>query len=313
MKIIILLLVTVFATSLNLKSQDFNYNDGQVGTTMEIYNYVTKGFSVQISSGLDMKKGYFLWNKFSRSTKSADGQRSVEVNALIQESNFKVCAWMLIYQESGSIPIYFCIPTQASDDKVWNKSFEDLRDSKLSPNAYLTYSWALYNLIGQLSNDYQNICFTASTLITMADGTEKLIKDIQKGDMILSYDLPSSKPVTSKVSELIIHKNNSYEITRITLNNEKMILASSKNSYTNNFFFLEATSNHPVLTSNGVKTIGELTTSDRLWYYDFSLNKFFDLPIIETKLNFKKVTDVYNVILENNDNYIANKMVVLMK
>jgi hypothetical protein len=313
MKHLFTVLAIFIATSLNLKAQDFNYNEGQVGTTMEIYNYVTKGYSVQISSGLDMKKGYYLWEKFSRSISSADGQRTVKVNALIQESNSKVCAWMLIYQKSGSIPIYFCIPTQASDNEVWNKSFTDLRDRNLSTDAYLAYSWALYNLVGQLSNDYDKICFTANTLITMAEGTQKLITDIEEGDSILSYDYLTLKPITSKVSKLIVHNDQQYNITRITLNNDKLLFASSNNNYINTSFVIEATPNHPVVTTKGIKTIGELTANDKLLYYDFNLNEFYELPIIKTEKNVKEVDNVYNIKLIDNINYIANNLVVLMK
>ena len=32
-------------------------------TTEEEYNYITKGYQIQLSSGLDMKKGYAVWNE----------------------------------------------------------------------------------------------------------------------------------------------------------------------------------------------------------------------------------------------------------
>jgi hypothetical protein len=302
-----------FVLILSLNAQDFNYNVGQVGTTMEIYNYVTKGYSVQISSGLDMKKGYFLWEKFSRSTNSVDGQRNVKVNALIQESNLKVCAWMLIYQKSGSTPYYFCIPTQASDNEVWNKSFMDLRDSKLSTDAYLAYTWTLYNLVGQLSNDYSNICFTANTKITMADGTQKSIINIREGDLILSYDYLTSKPIQSEVSKLIVHEDNQFKVSCITVSNDKLLFASSNNNYIDNTFVIEATSNHPIVTTNGIKTIADLTTNDKLLYFDFNNNEFYELPIIKTEKDIKKVEKVYNIKLIDNINYIANNLVVMMK
>lgn len=313
MKKVLAVFAVVFTAIFNLNAQDFNYNDGQVATTMEIYNYVTKGYAIQEASGLDMKKGYFLWEKLTRNTNSSDGQRTVKINALVQEANLKVCAWMLIYQKSGEKPIYFCIPTQASDYEVWSKSFTDLRDAKLSTDAYLAYSWALYNLVGQLSNDYDNICFTENTLITMADGTQKLIADIKQGDLVLSYDNFTSQTIVSEVSKLIVHKGNSYNITRVTVNNEKMLLASTDNYFINTTFSIEATANHPVVTTECIKTIGELTENDRLLFYDIHSNSFIDLPIIKTESNVKQVDKVYNIRLNNNITYIANKLVVLMK
>lgn len=340
--------VILFATIFNLNAQDHNYNGGQVATTMEIYNYITKGYAFQQASGLDMKKGYFIWEKLTRSTKSSDGQQTVKINALIQviqeelirpmgtdtdsisyaitepdtdgfayeisvNENYKVCAWMLIYEKSGSQPIYFCIPTQSSDDEVWAKSFTDLRDAKLSTSAYLAYSWALYNLVGALSNDYDDICFTESTLITMADGTQKIISEIKSGDLVLCYDNFTLQTVVSEVSELIIHNDKKYNISRVTINNQRFFLASSDNSFVNTNFTIEATENHPIVTTEGIKTIGELIEGDRLLYYDNNSNAFFNLPVIKTEKNIKQIDTVYNVRLTNNINYIANNLVVLMK
>ncbi len=311
LSIIVILFATIF--SLNAQNYNHNYNDGQVATTMEIYNYVTKGYAIQQASGLDMKKGYFIWEKLTRSINSSDGQRTVTINALIQNENSKVCAWMLIYQKRGSQPIYFCIPTQSSADEVWTKSFTDLRDVKLSPPAYLVYSWALYNLVGALSNDYDDICFTENTLITMADGTQKFISEIKNGDLVLCYDNFTLQTVVSEVSELIVHNDKEYNISRVTVNNQRFFLASSDNSFVNTNFTIQATENHPIVTTEGIKTIGELIEGDRLLYYDNNSNAFFNLPVIKTEKNIKQIDKVYNVRLTNNTNYIANNLVVLMK
>jgi hypothetical protein len=315
MKKILFVLTVLFTTifKLNAQAQEFNYNYGQVATTMEIYNYITKGFAIQVASGLDMKKGYFLSEKFTRSTNSSDGQRTVKVNSLVTESNFKVCGWMLIYQKSGSQPLYFCIPTQSSDQEVWNKSFTDLRDSKLSTDAYLAYTWALHNLVGQLSNDYDKICFSENTLISMSDGSQKLISDIKKGDQVLCFDNFTNQSIVSEVSELIVHNEIPYNISRITVNNENLLLASTENYFINSAFSLEATNNHPVVTKEGIKTIGELTLKDRLLFHDVNSNTFIDLPIIKKESNVKKVDKVFNIKLKNNINYIANNLVVLVK
>ena len=51
----------------------FSYaQDEPTGTTLEEYNYMTKGYKIQISSGLDMKKGYSVENITKYSTASYD-------------------------------------------------------------------------------------------------------------------------------------------------------------------------------------------------------------------------------------------------
>jgi hypothetical protein len=47
-------------------------------TSLEEYNYVTKGYKVQIESGLDMKKGYEIQNV----DKSSTSERNAELKVL---------------------------------------------------------------------------------------------------------------------------------------------------------------------------------------------------------------------------------------
>jgi len=296
-----------------LKAQEFNYNDRQAATTLEIYNYVTKGYAIQVASGLDMKKGYFIWEKLTRSTNSADGRRTVKINALLIDSNFKVCAWILIYEKAGQTPAYFCIPTQASDEAIWNKAFTDLRDTKLSTDAYLAYTWALYNLVGQLTNDYDDICFSSHTSILMADGSYKYIYEIQENDSLASYDFLSDSKNTTTVSKLITHQDSEYSICRITLTDDRALFASALNNYNTNSISIEATLNHPVVTTKGIKRIGELTTDDRLLHYDLARNKFEDIKVAKIEKDFLKAGAVYNIKLKDQFLYIANHLVVMMK
>lgn len=79
-------------------------------TTVEEYNYLTKGYKVQIESGLDMKKGY----SFGESVKATvDGKTIFQFRPLIRESTKEVCAVLLtltVYNMWGETITYFCIP-----------------------------------------------------------------------------------------------------------------------------------------------------------------------------------------------------------
>lgn len=52
-------------------------------------------------------------------------------------------------------------------------------------------------------------CFTSDTKILMADGTQKNISDIKKGDHVISYDVEKGERVVNEVDELLVHPNNS--------------------------------------------------------------------------------------------------------
>ena len=52
-KVLFLAMLMVLSVSNKAKAQD---------TTLEEWNYMTKGYEIQINSGLDMKRGYYIDN-----------------------------------------------------------------------------------------------------------------------------------------------------------------------------------------------------------------------------------------------------------
>ncbi|MBU4086634.1 MAG: hypothetical protein KKB21_03605, partial [Nanoarchaeota archaeon] len=53
-------------------------------------------------------------------------------------------------------------------------------------------------------------CFLAGTKITMADGSEKNIEDIEKGEEVLAWDIENNKPAEAEISETFKRINNGY-------------------------------------------------------------------------------------------------------
>lgn len=102
-------------------------------TTIEEYNYVTKGYKVQEESGLDMKKGYLL----EMITNEYKQERIAELRVLyrLKDTNKKeVAAYMLIYKRSGSNNVeYICVPHPSSDEIIsemyWKQLYSGDGDS----------------------------------------------------------------------------------------------------------------------------------------------------------------------------------------
>lgn len=61
-------------------------------TTMEEYNYMTKGYKIQIESGLDMKKGYY----FEEMGEHQIGNYVFNVKKLIRENQQELAGIMII-------------------------------------------------------------------------------------------------------------------------------------------------------------------------------------------------------------------------
>lgn len=84
-------------------------------TTMEEYNYVVKGYKVQLESGLDMKKGYELEDVDEASA----GERKVTLKKLVKTSSQrKTAAYMVTYKKGSGATEYICIPNPNSDTEI---------------------------------------------------------------------------------------------------------------------------------------------------------------------------------------------------
>ena len=103
-------------------------SEGRAQTTFEEYNYVTKGYRVQIESGLDMKKGYTFADINSyRLSYTTGGFRETEFKALFKEEGKKPAAILCIFT-SSTYPSkeYICIPQPNSPRELWDSTYSKI-------------------------------------------------------------------------------------------------------------------------------------------------------------------------------------------
>ena len=94
-------------------------------TTQEEYNYITKGYKIQVESGLDMKKGYTLTNLGDWGLSYGSQTRACEFKALIRDGETKPCAIMMIYKRTdiaNGARYYICIPSLDAPDDIWTQT-----------------------------------------------------------------------------------------------------------------------------------------------------------------------------------------------
>lgn len=108
-------------------------------TSMEEYLYVTKGYKVQIESGLDMKKGYEI--EFVHEINTADGQfGKLSTLYRVKPEGKEIAAYMLTYTKyEGAAVEYLCIPSIDSDEEVLSTYYKSLnhRDGQTSTSQRL--------------------------------------------------------------------------------------------------------------------------------------------------------------------------------
>ena len=102
------------------------------GTTMVEYNYLTKGYKIQIETGLDMKKGYVLKDIGNH----VWDNRSTEIKALYRDTEIAPCAILLIYSSPlWNTKVFICVPNYYADYTVQLAYKKDIVMSDLSIDA----------------------------------------------------------------------------------------------------------------------------------------------------------------------------------
>lgn len=123
-------------------------------TNMDEYNYLTKGYKIQLESGLDMKKGYTLKEYGTWGTTYSKFERNATFYGLFRDNETVSCAVLMILRRTNTDYLeYICIPHINSEKPVWDKAFNDWQASTEEWEAGTDYSWGMLKFISyQFSN-----------------------------------------------------------------------------------------------------------------------------------------------------------------
>lgn len=125
-------------------------------TTLEEYNYLTRGYKIQLESGLDMKSGYEIKDAGSYAVTYGNGtfSRDVKFMHLYRIGEEIPCATLAIFSRSNTTyEEYYCIPHIDSSSEIWNQAFRDFETLSSAWSVSGTgYSWSLIKMISQLSS-----------------------------------------------------------------------------------------------------------------------------------------------------------------
>lgn len=137
-------------TLLLIMFSSFSYaQDKPNGTTLEEYNYMTKGYKIQISSGLDVKKGYRIDDVTSYATALYD----FNFKSLVREKDGVSAGLILVATSKLWSNVYYLgIPVDNvqlfkvfnSDVNLWDES---MTTAYSEASSYLmTHLYRLYSL-----------------------------------------------------------------------------------------------------------------------------------------------------------------------
>lgn len=100
-------------------------------TSLEEYNYVTKGYGIQLESGLDMKQGYEFEDLISKKTTFRTADSKI-LYRLSETGEREIAAYLIIYNKisSNTGKEYICIPHPDSDEEILTRYWNQLYDKK---------------------------------------------------------------------------------------------------------------------------------------------------------------------------------------
>ncbi len=116
-------------------------------TTDDEYNYLTKGYAVQVSSGLDMKAGYSITDK---GNVPIDLGTTITVNVkyLYMTSGNVYSGALLTVNGMKGATKYFCVPAPGSAQVQWNNTLSAMQTAFGSDKSgYEAIMWAVMHML----------------------------------------------------------------------------------------------------------------------------------------------------------------------
>lgn len=282
--------------------------------------YVKIGEGDYVLDRYDMKPPYFI-------TGDSGIKKRIDVYKMLDRESMGELGLVVYFTNTEAEETFnLVIPNMASKGDVWNMYFDDIHQyDREEGDVALKMSYVLSKEVAYLmqkssgvdmsamdqdNSDY-DFCFAADALVTMADGSEKMISEIEIGDIVLTLDQGISKPV--KVEGIDTHQKAEISLAKAVLFPLENITASLAGADLNiTATELVATANHPVLTADGKKALGELQTGDVLLKYDAHSGQSVKYKVHFVAPIYDTVSKVYNLDVDG-DSYLINQVLVLEK
>jgi hypothetical protein len=119
-------------------------------TTMDEYNYMTKGYQVQRESGLDMKRGYEtkeICNSYTILNYQNRTFKFIKLIRLVDKSCCGIIVEYTMMSDKGIKTIkYFAVPQMNSSDDIWKLVRQNIFDFN-NKDVGIAYSYALTELL----------------------------------------------------------------------------------------------------------------------------------------------------------------------
>lgn len=281
--------------------------------------YVKIGDGDYVLDRYEMKPPYFI-------TGDSGIKKRIDVYKLLDRESMGELGLVVYFTNTEAEETFnLVIPNMATKGDVWNMYFDDIHQhDREEGDVALKMSYVLSKEVAYLmqkssgvdmsamdqdNSDY-DFCFAADARVTMADGSDKMISEVEVGDVVLTLDQGISKPVL--VEGIDIHQKAEIQLAKAVLFPVESVTASLNGTAGTAAIELTATANHPVLTTAGKKALGDLQSGDILLKYDAQSGQSVAYQVHFVSPAYDFVKKVYNLEVEG-ESYLVNELLVLEK
>ena len=277
------------------------------------------------------KSGGFILDRYEERpayvfTYSDGITRKIYLYKIFAAEDTKDLGLLAIYQNTKTNEVKpFVIPGSSADRKAWDAYIDDLKYvGEKEPGLMSTLTFVLSREMagllaggagtkadegGKKKEEY-NFCFAADASVTLVDGTSKNISDVAVNDVVMSYDVISKTVAPTYVTRVDTHVGE-FTLAGVWITPVNELTADNRPSLTTPTL-LEATVNHPVLTTTGRKALGDVKTGDILYRYDATANGVAAYKVLRAEQTARSVKKVYNLATKSGA-YLVGDIVVLDK
>lgn len=258
-----------------------------------------------------------------------DGNRKrVDVYKLVARQDLTDLGVMVFYTTETGTLYKALIPNFLASGDIWEKYFEDIHAiDKVEANFVLKLSYVLSRefsfqmmkssgadaAIDEHATYGSDICFPGDQLVTLADGSQKELQDIKMGDQVITIDPESQQQTVVKVNKLVAHIPENYAITALTLIKTERNETEDELELYLGIKTLKATPNHPMLTSNGHKPIGEVQVGELILSREKGSDSYSSYEVIETQEITEGVQPVFSIEANAGTTLMMNGVMVKQK
>ena len=296
------------------------YNKAKTYTVKDLDNDTYVKFDNAYVLDRYRAKPYFI-------TGDDGNKKRMDLYNLVAKDGLQNIGLLVFYTNEKGKQYEALVPDQTADGKVWEHYFEDIHAiDKQEPNFVLKLSYVLSkelanqvykNINGKSAKDESgtygsDICFPGTDLVTMANGSQKILENVKSGDEVVSIDPKTKQTAVVKVEKLAVHEAKNYALTRLVLI-DAIPESADKNSIRLSAKVLEATPNHPMTTISGSKKIGETETGEQVLCYNEAKKSFETYTILEKTEKPGGVQKVYNIVAGGGSTLMMNGVMVMQK